>query len=65
MPKIKTRKSVKNRFRITKTGKVLHRGQMGRHLKAKKSKSRQRRQKRIKQLSGTFAKKIKKMLPYG
>jgi large subunit ribosomal protein L35 len=44
MPKVKTRKIVQNRFKITKTGKVMHRAQGARHLRRNKSKSRQRRQ---------------------
>ena len=44
MPKMKTKKIVRNRFKITKTGKVLHRAQGRRHLRRKKSKARQRRQ---------------------
>lgn len=59
--KLKPRKSVLNRFKITKTGKVLFRRQYGRHLRRKKSKS-QKRSYRIPQiLKGKFAKKIKKM----
>jgi large subunit ribosomal protein L35 len=44
MPKVKTKKIVRKRFKITKTGKVLHRAQGARHLRSKKSKARQRRQ---------------------
>jgi len=44
MPKVKTKKIVRNRFRITKTGKVMHRMQGARHLRSKKNKARQRRQ---------------------
>ena len=43
---MKTKKIVRNRFKITKTGKVMHRVQGARHLRRKKSKSRQRRQDR-------------------
>lgn len=42
MPKVKTRKIVAKRFKITKTGKVLHRIQGQRHLRRNKSKSKQR-----------------------
>lgn len=44
MPKMKTKKIVRKRFKITKTGKVMHRMQGARHLRSKKSKARQRRQ---------------------
>lgn len=40
MPKQKTRKSIQKRFKITSTGKLLKRHQLGAgHLKRKKSKS--------------------------
>jgi large subunit ribosomal protein L35 len=42
MPKIKTRKIALKRFKITKTGKILHRIQGQRHLRRNKSKSKQR-----------------------
>ncbi len=60
--KQKTRKSAAKRFKITKTGKVLHRGHGMRHHISNKSKSRMRSLKQVKQLKGRFAKKIKKML---
>lgn len=44
MPKIKTRKIAVKRFKITKTGKVIHRTKGARHIRRTKSKSRQRRQ---------------------
>jgi len=46
MPKMKTKKIVKKRFKITKGGKVMHRVQGARHLRRKKSASRKRRQDR-------------------
>ena len=60
--KFKIRKSVANRFRITRTGKVLRRSSFGRHLKRKKSKKQLRRLKRIRVVEGALAKKIKKLL---
>ena len=63
--KAKTKKIVQKRFKITKTGKVLRRGQMIRHLKVKKKKSRVRRQKIPKEVKGRFKRMIKKLLPYG
>jgi len=63
--KAKTKKSVQKRFKITKTGKILRRGQMIRHLKAKKRKSRLRRQKVPKEVKGRQKRMIKKLLPYG
>lgn len=60
MVKIKTRKSVLKRFKITKTGKVLRRGSFGRHLNYKKSSKRRRRQNKPYKVGGRIAKKIKK-----
>ncbi|MDO8551131.1 MAG: 50S ribosomal protein L35 [bacterium] len=62
MPKIKIRKSIRNRFKITKTGKVLHRSSFGRHLRRRKSKSQIRDYNRDKALEGKIAKKIKRLL---
>ena len=62
MPKQKTRKSLTKRFRITKKGKVLRRQAFRRHLKASKSKKRLRNLKKIIELKGPMAKKIKKVL---
>lgn len=41
---MKTKKIVRKRFKITNSGKVLHRAQGARHLRSKKNKARQRRQ---------------------
>lgn len=60
--KKKIPKSVANRFRITKTGKVLRRSSFNRHLKRKKSKKQLRRLKRVKKVEGKLARKIKKLL---
>ncbi|PIS09661.1 50S ribosomal protein L35 [Candidatus Beckwithbacteria bacterium CG10_big_fil_rev_8_21_14_0_10_34_10] len=62
MPKQKTRKSVKKRFKVSKTGKLLRRGSCGRHLNAKKSQKRRRRQKKTKVFIGKMAKKIRKVI---
>lgn len=50
------------RFKVTKTGKVMFSHQYSSHLKLHKSKSRLRRQKEPGEMTGKFAKKIKKML---
>ncbi len=60
MPKLKTRKIAAKRFKVTKTGKVIHRTKGARHLRRKKSKARQRRQDAPKVLTNTkFATMIK------
>lgn len=60
--KMKTRKSVKRRFKITKTGKVLRRGSHIRHLRRKKKKSQLRAQKLPKEVKGAWKRKVKKLL---
>jgi ribosomal protein L35 len=60
--KKKTKSSVTKRFKITKTGKVMHGHQFGGHLKLGKSKRRLRRLKEPAQLHEAFAKKIKQMM---
>lgn len=60
--KQRTHKGAASRFKITATGKVLHRSQKIRHLKASKSKRRQRSLNQEKELPQVFAVKIKKLL---
>lgn len=60
--KMKIKKSVSKRFKVTKTGKVLRRTQTMRHLRRKKSKKQIRKYKVPKQVTGEMAIKIKKML---
>lgn len=63
MPKVKTKKIVRKRFKITKNGKVMHRAQGARHLRSRKNKSRQRRQDAPHQVTTTrFANVIKQFL---
>ncbi len=63
--KLKTRKSASKRFKVTKTGKVMHGHQFGSHLKLGKSKRRLRKIKEPAELKGKFGKKIKKLLAKG
>lgn len=60
--KVKTRKSVTKRFKITKTGKVLRRRNFRRHLKASKSAKRIRRLKKSVPVREAYAKRIRKVL---
>lgn len=62
MPKLKIKKSVSRRFKITKRGKVIFRHQYQGHLKLNKSKRRLRRLKEPGVMEGKFAVKIKQML---
>jgi large subunit ribosomal protein L35 len=60
--KQKTRKSAAKRFKVTATGKVLNRGQSFRHLRGKKNKSWLRRKKKMKEVTGSYKRKVLKML---
>lgn len=62
--KIKTKKIVAKRFKITKTGKVLRRKQGLRHLKSSKGKNQKRRLEQIVSVDSGFKKNIKRFLPY-
>lgn len=60
--KLKTRKSITKRFKITKTGKIL-RGAIGLcHNRAKKSGNKIRQNRKMVKLSKVDEKKIKKLL---
>jgi len=59
---MKTRKSVKKRFKVTKTGKILRR-QIGQdHFRAKKSGNKIRKSRKWIKVSKSEIKKIKKLL---
>ena len=60
--KLKTRKGVARRFKITATGKVLRRTQNMRHLRRKKSKKAIRKYRNPQELTGAMAKRVKQML---
>jgi large subunit ribosomal protein L35 len=62
MGKLKTRKSAAKRFKVTGSGKITYRHQMRRHLRRKKSASNLRAKAIKGEMTGTFAKKIKKMM---
>jgi len=62
MPKQKTRKSAAKRYKITKTGKLLHRSQYLRHKRSKKSKKTLRSLKTLKKISNRYHRTISKML---
>jgi len=59
---MKTRKSIKKRFKITKTGKILRRLTGQDHFQAKKSGKRKRRGRKWVRVPGPLAKKIKQLL---
>ena len=65
MPKLKTKKGVAKRFKITKSGRVKKHSANRGHLLSKKSSKRKRKLRRSSYLTNTEAKKIRRMLPYG
>lgn len=62
MPKMKIRKTLLKRFKVTKTGKVLRGQQMSGHRKFHKSKNQIRAHRDTKSLSLQQAKIIKKLI---
>ncbi|MEK7633974.1 MAG: bL35 family ribosomal protein [Patescibacteria group bacterium] len=60
--KQRTRKSAAKRFRVTPKGKVLNRGQGFRHLRSKKNKRWLRGMKKMREVTGSYKKKVLKML---
>lgn len=64
MPKLKTKKGVQKRFKITKSGKVKRSKESARHILTKKSPKRKRNLKKATTVDSTFEKKIKSLIPY-
>ncbi len=64
MPKMKTNKAVKKRFKITKTGKVLASSSFRRHLMTDRSSKKKRQSRRWREVDPTDTKRIKALLPY-
>jgi large subunit ribosomal protein L35 len=62
MPKQRTHSGTKDRFRVTKTGKVIHGRQNRNHLLEKKSSVRKRRLQRPGVLTGGDAAQVKRLL---
>ncbi|HOE13463.1 MAG TPA: 50S ribosomal protein L35 [Candidatus Saccharicenans sp.] len=64
MPKLKTNRAAKKRFKITASKKVLHKKANKSHILTKKSSKRIRQLGKKAELSPADLKKVKKMLPY-
>lgn len=62
MPKMKTRKSIIKRIKVTATGKLMRRFSMNNHLKSAKSKNQIRRHRHLAQVSGTQATKLSRLM---
>lgn len=65
MPKLKTNKAARKRFKVTKSGKVLGSRSLRRHMMADRSSKNRRQSRQELQIDEGDAKKIKRLLPYG
>ena len=61
MPKVKTKKAIKKRFKVTGTGKVMRCKQGRRHILTKKTSKRKRHLKKPAQMHEAFAKLYKRL----
>jgi len=64
MPKLKTNKGAKKRFKVTASGKVKRTKSGKSHILTKKSRKRKRSLKQSTLVDKTFEKKMKALLPY-
>lgn len=62
MPKIKTNKAAKKRFKVTKTGKILASGSFRRHLLADRPAKRKRQARKWREVDVTDRKRVMKLL---
>ncbi len=64
MPKSKTKKAAKKRFKTTGSGRVLHKSTRLNHLLSKKSRKRKRRMGMPSEVTGKQRKTVRELLPY-
>ncbi len=64
MPKLKTRKAMRKRYRITKKGKVLANKTLRRHMMTDRSPKKKRQLRRKMRIVPMYVKAIKLRLPY-
>ena len=62
MPKMKSHRGAKKRFKVTATGKVLRGHSMHSHILTKKSTKRKRNLRHVTTVEGKFAKNVRHML---
>jgi large subunit ribosomal protein L35 len=62
MPKMKTKRSAKKRFRVTGSGKVVHNRAGNRHFGVRKSPKRKRRLRKDTCMSKAMTSRTKKMI---
>jgi len=65
MPKLKTNKGTRKRFKVTATGKIKRAKANKRHILTKKSRKRKRSLRNKAIVSPTMEKQFKRLLPYG
>jgi len=65
MPKLKTKKGVTKRFKLSKKGKIKYAPAGKSHLLSSKEPERLRRLRKGAVIEGTQEKYLKRMLPYG
>jgi large subunit ribosomal protein L35 len=65
MPKLKTHKGAKRRFKITGTGKILRAKGMKSHLRRNKSPRVKRSFDKMFPLADSEKKRVQRLLPYG
>ncbi len=64
MPKMKTKKAIAKRFRVTGTGKLKRSKAFKQHILTKKSAKRKRNLRKVGYVSVTQLKTMKKLIPY-
>lgn len=65
MPKMKTSRGAKKRFKFTATGKIKHKRANTRHILTGKAKGRKRHLKGTAVVDVTNAPALKRLMPYG
>jgi large subunit ribosomal protein L35 len=64
MPKLKTHRGARKRFKVTASGKIKRSKAFGRHILTKKSAKRKRNLKKSTYVVKSEFKKMKELLPY-
>lgn len=65
MPKIKTHKGAKRRFKITGTGKIMRSKGMKSHFRRRKAPRTKRQFDKMLEVAPSNVKSIRRLLPYG
>lgn len=64
MPKIKTNKAAKKRFRVTKNKKVLSRGSFRRHMMTDRTSKKKRQSRKARHVDPADRKRVFALMPY-